>query len=56
MFFFVSRETKESLDRTLVQLAELQSSVDKVKAEAKEVIDKQKQVNTSCGGLELCSS
>lgn len=37
------RETKETLDRTLSQLAELQGSVDKVRGEYQEMIDKQKE-------------
>ena len=39
----VHRETKDSLDKTKVQLAEVQASVDKVKADAEEVIQKTKQ-------------
>lgn len=37
------RETKETLDRTLSQLAELQGSVEKVRGEYQEMIDKQKE-------------
>ena len=39
----VHRETKDSLDKTKIQLAEVQASVDKVKADAEEVIQKTKQ-------------
>ena len=38
------RDTKDSLDRTLIQLAELQGSIDKVKSDSQEVINKYKQV------------
>ena len=37
------KETKASLDQTLAQLAELQGSVDKVKDEYQEMIDRQKE-------------
>ncbi len=46
------RDTKDSLDRTLIQLAELQGSIDKVKSDSQEVINKYKQVRILFSDIE----